>query len=475
MDALSNADGSTSQYIGHAWWRCKRINNRIGFAQLSLCKPFVFTIYKKRVMPTTGIGYITTGSFNRDTEQFSLSTDESICGLLFDTTYFQNPFDDYPLIQQYLGNEQTIVINNLTEAAMYGLSDNQFMNGVSYYHIKAFYDYVGADAPLYICFTSDGQKWSAVEKMQSAANGKIFQIGIWTAQCIWNVSSGTIGFTDLCSNLEDAAEELTGKVGTETMNTSPLSLIVSPNTSISLSGVALQDVPTAISLDLPKLSVCLFQNGTDAVHTMQNTNPYNAPVGCIGLLMACLHLAYAEECIGYVAKFNLNKNDDFENAEIYFGGKYIGVDEITYLVGNYVAMKGYIMPCTYSGKEAEVFFSGDPTLSDGDYNVIANNRIMHKCRRCVYSALLPYIHANHLLDTTSSGLSDAAQTIITSAIGDKLDAIMINNVGESQIDGRAISISKSDTILTTDAISVDLSIGLVNYNKTLNEKDDYIV
>lgn len=426
-------------------------------------------------MPTTGFGYITTGSFNSGAEQLSLSTDESICGLLFDTTFFQNPFNDYPLIQQYLGEEQTIVVNNLTEVAMYGLLDNQFMNGVPYYHIKAFYDYIGSDAPLYICFTSDGRDWSAIEKMQSFANGKIFQIGVWTAQCIWNVSGNEIGFTDLCSNLEAAAEELTGKVENETMGMSPLSLIVSPNTSISLLGAALQDVPTAISLNLPKLSVCLFQNGTDTIHTMQNANPYKAPVGCIGLLMACLHLAYAEECIGYVAKFNLNKNDDFENAEIYFGGKYIGVDDISYLVGNHVAMKGYIMPCTYSGKETEVFFAGDPTLSDGDYNVIANNRIMHKCRRCVHSALLPYINAGHLLDVTTGGLSDAAQTIIISAIADKIDTVMVNDVGKSQIDGRTISVSKSDSILTTDAISIDLSIGLVNYNKVLNEEDDYIV
>lgn len=426
-------------------------------------------------MPTTGIGYVTTGAFNQDAEQFLLPTDESVCGLLFDLTFFQNPFDDYPLIQQFFGNEETHVINNLTEAVMYGLTDNQFMNGVPYYHIKAFYDYIRTDAPLYICFTSDGQEWSAIEKMQMSANGKIFQIGVWTAQCIWNVSGSQIGFTDLCANLENAAEELTGKVGISTMGTSPLSLALSPNTSISKSEVELQEIPTAIDLNFPKLSVCLFQNGTDDIHSMQKKNPFNAPVGCIGLLMACLHLAYAEECIGYVTKFNLNKNDDFENTEIYFSGKYISVDEITYLVGNYVAMKGYIMPCTYSGKETEVFFAGDPTLSDGDYNTIANNRIMHKCRRCVHSALLPYINAGHLLDVASGSLSDTAKTILTSAIANMLDSTMVNPKGQSQINGRTVEVSESSNILQADAISISLSIGLVNYNKTINEQDDYEV
>ena len=426
-------------------------------------------------MSNTGIGYITTGNFNNTTDPIALSTDESICGLLFDLTFFQNPFDDYPLIQQFFGNEETHVIKNMTEAAMYGLTDNQFMNGVPYYHIKSFYDYIGSDASLYICFTSDGNEWSAIEKMQMAANGKIFQIGVWTAQCIWNVADDSIGFTDLCGNLESAAEEITGKVGNKTVGVSPLSLVVSPNTSISKTGVALQEIPTAINLDFPKLSVCLLQNGTDSVHAMQKKNPFNAPVGSIGLLMACLHLAYAEECIGYVKKFNLNKNDDFENAEIYFGSKYISVDDIVYSVGNYIASQGYILPCTYTGKEAEVFFSGDPTLSDGDYNTIANNRIMHKCRRCVCSALLPYINAGHLLDTVSGGLSETAKTTLTTAITSKIDSIMVNVQGQSQINGRTVYVSDSENILDTDAISVNLSIGLVNYNKVINEQDDYDV
>lgn len=426
-------------------------------------------------MADVGIGYVTTGTFNQNTEQFLLPTDESVCGLLFDLTYFTTPFTNYPLIKQYFGNEETHVINNLDEAAMYGLTDNQFMNGVPYYHIKAFYDYIGTDAPLYICFTSDGREWSAIEKMQMEANGKIFQIGVWTAQCIWNVSGDNLGFTDLCGNLETAAEVLTGKVGIETPGMTPLSIVVSPNTKVSKTEVALQEIPSAIELNFPKLSVTLVQNGTDAIHTMQNKNPYSAPVGCIGLLMACLHLAYAEECIGYVDKFNLNKNEDFENAEVYFNNEYISVDDIAYLVGNYIALMGYILPCTYSGKEAEVFFSGDPTLSNGDYNTIANNRVMHKCRRCVHSALLPYIHAGHLLDNSTGELSDSTKTIIVSDITNMLDSLMVNSQAQSQINGRTVEISESENILQTDSISISLSIGLVNYNKVINEKDDYEV
>lgn len=100
---------------------------------------------------------------------------------------------------------------------------------------------------------------------------------------------------------------------------------------------------------------------------------------------------------------------------------------------------------------------------------------MHKCRRCVHSALLPYINANHLLDTTNGGLSETAKSILVPVISNTLDTLMVNKVAQSQINGRTVEISESENILQEDAISVSLSIGLVNYNKVINEEDDYIV
>ena len=52
---------------------------------------------------------------------------------------------------------------------------------------------------------------------------------------------------------------------------------------------------------------------------------------------------------------------------------------------------------------------------------------------------------------------------------------MVNVQGQSQINGRTVDVSDSEDILDTDAISVSLSIGLVNYNKVINEQDDYDV
>lgn len=421
---------------------------------------------------TVGLGYITTNTFNSGTTSYMLPVDESVCGMLFDYSSFDEPFEEFPIIEQYFGNGQTVVINNLTEADSYGLTDENFMSGIPNYHITCFYNYIGADAPLYICFTKKTKTWEAIELMQMASGGKLFQIGVWTTKSIWTLNDGKLEFTNLIGNLETAAETITGKVGQSTLAPYPASIILTPNTYFDDNTKSVFDLPDATTLESPKVSVCLVQNDTDEVNAMQEA--IGSTVGCLGLIMACLHLAYAEESIGYVAKFNLNKNDDFENAEVVIGTSAYHVSDLQ-LGNNYATLKGYIMPCEYKGKEAEVFFTGDPTCDDGDYNCIANNRIMHKVRRAINSALMPYLHSSQLLDVSSGALNASASSMIVNDIGDMIDNVMLNSDYQKQIDGRSVNISKSDDIIDADAITIDVSVGIVSSDQIINEQTSYTI
>lgn len=432
------------------------------------------TIYKKRYMSTVGLGYITTNTFNRETERLVLPMDESVCGIIFDYSDFDQPFEDYYDVRQYFGDGQVQVINNMEEAEEMGLWNNEFMNGVPYYHLNAFFDYVGKDTPLYVCFTNDSKNWSAIEKMQMEAGGKIFQIGIWTTKALWENTDDGLVFTDLCGNVEAATEELTGKVGSQVMTFSPLSTLLCPNTAFSGVARSLFDLPDGTTMNCPKLSVCITQNNTSEVLAMQKKNPGKATVGCLGLLMACCCLAYAEENIGYVAKFNLNKNDTFENAGVYIGRKAIAAVDMQY--GCKLATKeGYIVPCEYEGKEAEFFFSGDPTFSNGDYYCLANNRVMHKVRRAVQSALIPYVNSNHLVTTNTGELSASSQAILVDAVGSMLDSCLVNGDNQSQISGKSVSFGTSENILETDEVTLNLSVQPINYSSYINEKDSFSV
>lgn len=423
-----------------------------------------------------GIGFVTVGNLAQATN-FTISTDESICGMLFDYSGFFAPFDGYQQIQENFGDNQIALINNLEEAEELGLGDNDFMGGLVYYHLSQFYNYIASDTPLYLCLSNiQYNDWSVIETIQRASGGKIFQLGIWTSQQLWNSSDNSIYFTNLASNIESAVEELTGKVEEEHLGTMPLSVMLSANTyylETQPTAPWITDMPDGTLLNAPKVSVCLMQNGTTEVHNMQTSMPNNAPIGCIGLVMAALNQAYAEENIGYVDKFNLNKNDNINNAEICFCGNYVTLGDISYYNGNIIAEKGYILPCQYKAKVAEVFFSGNPTLSDGDYNTIANNRVMHKIRRATYMALLPYLHSQNLIDTSTGNLSSSAQSIITTAIKDTVDNALINSLGQKQITSFVASVSKSSTILSDDSITIETWSIPISSNSEINEKTNY--
>lgn len=439
----------------------------------------LFLLLRKRYMP--GLGFITTGNLAK-TPDFTIPTDESVCGLLFDYSEFDNPFNNYPDIESNFGSEQVALINNLEELADLGITeDSGFMSGLVYYHVKKFYDFTRTinsngeleynDIPLYLCLSAvQYGKWTAIEAMQMASGGKIFQIGIWTSKQLWSYNQ-KLSFTSLPTDIEEAVEELTGKAGEETMGVMPLSVVLSANTyrPIISNYTIISNAPDGTALNCPKVSVVLMQDGTDNVHTMQSNLPNNTPVGCIGITMATIHNASAEQNIGYVNKFDLNVNDDFNNAEICFCGSYIALDDINYIAGNLMAERGYILPCQYKAKVASVFFSGDPTLSDGDYNSIANNRVMHKVRRATYMALLPYLHASHLIDTSTGEMSATAQAVITQAIIDTVKSIC----GSTQISDFTASVSKSSSILQGDSITIETWTTPTSSSSEINEKSRY--
>lgn len=416
------------------------------------------------------IGTVTTQIGERQNTSATISTDESIGGILFDISGFNNPFDNHLLISNSFGSQQVQLINNLEEASNYGLDDSDFLNGLVYYHLSMFYDYIGGNAPLYIAFADCSSNWDYIYTMQRLCGGKMFQLGIWTSQPIWRINNNVIEFTRLIPDIKVAVEELTGIIGQPSQSTIPLNVILSANTNdIGGQTISLKKIPNATIYNAPKISVLLCQDGSDEVDAIQSNLPSNAPVGSIGLALAALNLAYAEENIGAVAKFNLNKNDKFKSPEIPVGGLRNKLTDSLKTTQNILASYGYIVPVSYESKEGEYFFSGDYTLSNGDYKNIANNRVMHKCRRAVYMALFPYIYSNHLYDNALKGLSNVAVQILEESIGAALTGKLINKEGRYQINGYNITIIESDNILNDDKVSINYTIEPVNYNDKLSD------
>lgn len=422
-----------------------------------------------------GLGFATAERYEQKQPNVGISIDESISGMLFDTSHRQDPFEDFPAAYSWFGDGQVQVINNLSDAEDFGITEGGIMGGVPYYHIKCFYDFIGSDMQLYImfanCSSNDEIDFSPIQNMQIACGGKLYQIGVWTEWPLLRLKEDeSYGFTDLLSNINIQTNELCGVVGEVTDSSSPLNIILCPNTAYVENGesriytVDYKKLPDGTVLNFPKISVILGQNGTDDVHAMQAGNYGYSPVGLLGYAMACVTLAFAEENIGHVEKFNLNKNEDIDSPELGFGNMesdtplYTPISDIINIRANLISLKGYIIPTTYKAKEGELFFSNDQTMSNGDYLTIANNRVIHKCRRIIKSVMLPYINSNADIDPVTGKLSGTSIAIFSSNILTALDKGMMNRDGQSQIDGRNVKIDDDQNIIDNDELKIECTI-----------------
>lgn len=436
-----------------------------------------------------GLGYVSLNTF-KNSEFIGISTDESICGMLFDYGSNNTVFDDYATIKHYFSNSQIQVINNMEEAEEMGLTDNNFMNGIPYYHLELFFRYVEKDTPLYLMFSDCTNGFEILEEFQRQVNGRMFQIGVWTEKKLWRLKDyETIEFTSLVTDLQDVAEIIGGKIGIATETSTPVSIILCANTAfldnseVEYGEVDYRKLPNGTLMNCPNISVILGQDGSDKIHNMQLRNREYAPVGLLGIAMGCLCLAPVEESIGYVEKHNINWDDDITYPELGFGivsdtlvdNDYGNIFEISETRKNLISIAGYILPVTYPAKEGEVFFSNDQTLSNGDYKTISANRTMNKCRRVVRNVMMPYVNGNIYLDPQNGNITANDATILINSITSALDKELINKNGQMQISDRFVTIDTDQNVLAKDKLEISYSVVPTSVSSTIEVNESYEV
>lgn len=414
---------------------------------------------------------LTTGAKKPDNFSLNVPTDESIGAFLFDISGFPDCFNSYPLLYNNFKDGQIQCIKNMDEAQLLGIEDG-FLNGLVAYHLSQFYDYIGGDQTVYISFADCSESWDQITYMHQQTSGKIFHIGIWTSQRIWRIKEDeTIGFTSLITDLQTQADEINGKLGTATHSMTPISILLSANTSNTDElKIDYKKIPDAIELNCPKVSVFLVQNGSDEVLEMQANNPLKATVGALGMIMGCMALCGAEESIASVESCDLNRNEGYNSPEWGVGDDGCPIENIHRIWTNIISSRGYIVPIDYEGLEASYFLSSDQTLCQGDFSSIANNRVMHKCRRAMGTALYYYVNSNHIFMPGSKNISPSTISLMTESIFKIIDSVMKNKKGLSQINGRTIEFLENEEMLDNDTLSIKLEILPANYSTAISEE-----
>lgn len=421
------------------------------------------------------------GVFMKDTDNNiasggSIST-ENICGVIFDT----NGFGDSPLgtgtAATTFGNGNVVELNTTTDLKESGLDDT-IMCGLPYYHLKQFFTIAGQNQRLFVSFmdSSKDSDFEAVELMQTAADGVIYQIAVWTTKPTATKSGDEYVVTKLYSTLQTVAETLGGKIGQVNYDgNSPVNIILNAPVIEDLT-FDYKKLPDASVLNLPKVSHALGQESSDDVHTIQaalieKLNGKMAVVGNVGAILGILAVAPAEVSIGYVKDYNLS--GAFQACELGFGeitytaGKvdvaassFNNIKSITYTKRqNNLHSKGYIFLTPIEGIQGGVFFSSDQTLSTGDYRSLARCRVMHKSRRVVRQALLTKVNAPVVLDASTGYMSSSDITIYQNLVLEALDNNMVEpGTSTPQISGRSCTIDSEQNILANDELQVSYSL-----------------
>ena len=413
------------------------------------------------------------GVFMSDTDgnigTSSTTSTEKVTGLLFDISKQAKFFEEgagLAVKDKLQGN--VIEINSMDDLKELGITaysgdtEKDLLFGIPYYHINHFFGIQGSTGRLFIMFADCGVDWNAIEQMQRAAHGMINQLGVWTEQSLWKQTDpeAETYSIDLVTDLQSKAASLADE-------NAPLSILLCANSAViatdeeSVKKVELGKIPTCV-INARFVSVLLGQ-GLDAdVSAMQLANQNLTPIGNIGAALGCIASASVQESFAWVNKFNLIGY--FPDIEMGFGDVTLNSESkltstLKYSSLNKIQLddlddKGYIFLCKYSGLESGVFFSKDQTCSNGDYRTVARNRTIHKSRRAVRNALLPYVNSPLKVDPSTGYLSSAKITMFQNIVSDILTTMQNNE----EISGFSVTIDKNQTVLKNDTLIIKYSL-----------------
>lgn len=405
----------------------------------------------------------------------STAANVAVSGLLFDISGQENfwTMGAGALYKEKL--DGTIIeLTSLDQCADYGIfpytegdEDTDLLKGIPYYHINHFFKINQGTGRLFVMFADCSENWNAIQNMQHATHGIMYQLGVWTEQNLWEERDPDADYYAV-----NLISEIGEQCATLARDNAPLSVVLSPNVatvktaSLPEAQIDLQRIPSVLSTSATRryVTALLSQEVNQEVTTMQMALESHTPVGCVGAAIGTIAALAVHQSLAWVqADDTLGLSDLFASIEFGFGdtnvdgdGNFVSTLKYTSLTKAQVDTfddKGYVFLCKYSGRENGTYFSKDHTCSSGDYKTIARNRTMNKTRRLVRNALLPYVSSPLRVNPSNGRLSDATIATFTNIVSDILAAM-----AEEEISGYSVQIDATQNVLKTDALYIGYSV-----------------
>lgn len=338
---------------------------------------------------------------------------------------------------------ESVQIFSLEQAQEKGITETE--NPFAFKHVKAFYDYAGTNAELWIMLTSDATTVSAMadkngsiaKKLLNDAGGRIRVLGLLKEFEEDDASAnGLDADVDVAAvNLQALGEEFTEKYF-------PFRGIISGN-NFSGNVQNLKDYATTAH---NRVSVLL-------------ANTDGAKEASVGLALGRL------ASIPVQRKLHRVKDGAVENFNAYFtnGAKV----ETLSASWDALADKNYIFMRNFVGR-AGFYFSSDPTLTKetDDFNTLSNGFVMDKAMILAYNVLVENL-ADEVPVTEDGNIHPAITKSWQSAVESNINGNMTN---QGEISACKCFIDENQNVLQTGEMTVELQILPVGYSEYITVK-----
>lgn len=318
----------------------------------------------------------------------------------------------------------------------------QFSGGVASklaiynYHVAEFFRVIksiSGQGSLYIGFfdVPGTPDFSEIQTMQTYANGKIRQFGVYA-----DFEAFTTSRIPTLQTIADAIE----------VDHKPASILYAPDISGTTNLSSLTD---RSSDDSEKVTMCIGQDG--AAKGFGLFKAYTKSITCLGAELGAVAAASVAENIGWVGKFNVSDGAELDTAAFANGTLFRNVS--TSLQSQLNTYR-YTYLKKFDGLTGTYFNdSYTCTLSTSDYAFIENNRTIDKAVRNIRTNLLPALNSPLTLN------SDGTLTDGTIAYFTTLAENVLEQMGRDQeVSDFDVSIDSTQNVLSTSKLTISVKI-----------------
>lgn len=304
-----------------------------------------------------------------------------------------------------------------------------------HYHISEFFR-IQPQGNLYVGFydVPGTYNYNEVTTMQSFANGRIRQIGVYKDGTAFAPADLT-ALDLVCKSNISNHKELIGILGADISATVDLS--------------TLADLRT---LTANNAAICIAQDGAALGAFLYKTT--GKSITALGAMLGAAALAKVSESIAWVEKFNMSNGTEldvigFANGQLYKDLTAINENLVT-LLQNYC----YTFLRSFVGVSGSYWNDNKTAISNtSDYSSIRMNRTIQKAQRVTYISLVPALSSPTDLNADGT-LQDTTIAYFESLAEKGLQQMQ----RDAEISAFTVAINPAQNILQTDKLIVTISI-----------------